>query len=98
MADAGNDAASPEFSEDAIALHFAGEHAADLRYVAAWSKWMIWDGNRWSDDQTLAGFDEIRTACRAAAAAYVFETRSTSGPKAMAGARTAKNVDTLARP
>jgi hypothetical protein len=29
---------APAFSEESIALHFAGERAGDARYVAAWSR------------------------------------------------------------
>jgi hypothetical protein len=31
----------PEFSDEALALRFADRHAGDLRFVAAWSKWLI---------------------------------------------------------
>ncbi len=37
---------APAFSEDALALRFSKRHADDLRYVAAWSKWLQWDGTR----------------------------------------------------
>ena len=32
----------PATSDDALALRYAGDHADDLRYVATWSRWMIW--------------------------------------------------------
>ena len=41
------DSRPPIFSDEALALHFAEMHADDLRYVAAWNKWLSWDGTRW---------------------------------------------------
>ena len=31
---------SPPFNDEAVALHFARRRENDLRYVAAWSKWV----------------------------------------------------------
>jgi P4 family phage/plasmid primase-like protien len=28
------------------------DHGADLRWVGAWSRWLVWDGRRWEIDQT----------------------------------------------
>jgi putative DNA primase/helicase len=58
----------PEFSDDALALRFAEKHKNGLRYIAKWSRWMMWDGTRWKDDDTLLGFDFARRVCREAAA------------------------------
>jgi len=62
------DARPPEFSDEALALHFAGEHVDDLRYVAAWGKWFVWTGTYWRRDDTLLAFDLVRAVCRAASA------------------------------
>ena len=43
---------APAFSEEALALRFAQRHAAELRYVAAWNKWLRFDGKRWVFDET----------------------------------------------
>ena len=43
----------PAFTDEALALCFAEQHVHDLRYVAAWSKWLVWDGKRWGFDETL---------------------------------------------
>jgi putative DNA primase/helicase len=59
---------APPFSDESLALRFAELHAADLRYVAAWNKWLIWDGARWQLDDTMASFSLVRKVCRAAAA------------------------------
>lgn len=50
-----------------MALRFADLHASDLRYVAAWGKWLIWDGARWKFDDTLAAYSLVRKVCRIAA-------------------------------
>jgi putative DNA primase/helicase len=57
----------PEFTDDALALRFTGQHGADLRYTAAWGRWNTWDGTRWKRDETLSVFDYARAVCRAAA-------------------------------
>jgi len=28
------------------------DHGADIRWVAAWKRWIVWDGRRWSVDET----------------------------------------------
>ena len=64
-----DDSRPPAFSDEAIALVFAERHAADLRYVAAWSRWLRWDDTRWQFDDTLHAFDLARRVCRETAAA-----------------------------
>jgi hypothetical protein len=34
---------APRISEEDLALQFAETHAARMRYVAPWNKWLIWD-------------------------------------------------------
>ena len=58
----------PAFTDEALALRFAERHAGELRYVAAWAKWLIWDGKQWRTDETLKAFDLARRICREAAA------------------------------
>jgi len=50
--------------EDAMALVFAEQHAGQLRFVAAWSRWFAYDGVCWSHDDTLHVFDRARVICR----------------------------------
>ena len=38
---------APLFSEDAIALKFSAIYGDDLRYVAPWGRWLIWNGKPW---------------------------------------------------
>lgn len=56
-----------ELSDDALARRFTELHGNNLRYVAAWGKWLLWDGNFWKPDDTLHVFDLAREVCREAA-------------------------------
>jgi putative DNA primase/helicase len=85
-----DDARPPTFTDEALALRFAELHARDLRYVAAWSKWLAWNGRRWQFDDTLRAFDLARKVCREAAA------RCTK-PKVAACLASAKTVAAVER-
>ncbi|MBI1209284.1 MAG: hypothetical protein GC191_18605 [Azospirillum sp.] len=78
-----------EGSEDELACRFTAKHRNDLRYVAAWGKWLEWDGCRWKFDSTLRVFDLARLVCRAAAAE--------SDDEDLASARTVAAVEKLAK-
>ncbi len=54
-------------TEDALALAFTRRYHRDWRYVAGWGRWLVWDGNRWRTEDTLAATDLIRSVCRHAA-------------------------------
>jgi putative DNA primase/helicase len=87
------DTRAPPFSDEALALRFAERHECDLRYVAAWTKWLRWDGARWRFDDTLHAFDLVRQICREAAA-------QCNNPKicaALASAKTVSAVERLAK-
>ncbi len=84
---------APAFSDEDLALRFAANHADDLRYVAAWGKWLSWTGKHWRFDDTLAAFDKVRATCREAAAAC-------NKPKIagiLASAKTVAAVERLAK-
>ena len=83
----------PSFSDDALALRFADRHANELRYVAAWGRWLRWDGTRWSFDETLTAFDLARTICREAAA----ECNKPKIAGLIASAKTVAAVERLAK-
>lgn len=36
------------------AEHLVERHGSELRYVHVWSKWLVWDGKRWREDDTGA--------------------------------------------
>ncbi len=84
---------APAFSEDAIALKFTERYGDDLRYVALWGKWLIWDGARWAFDSTVAVFDLARAVCREEAARY---KKKTDGQK-IASAKTRAAIESLVR-
>jgi putative DNA primase/helicase len=80
-------------SEDALALRFAERHGSTLRYVAAWGRWLAWDGRRWCFDSTLDVFDRVRRICREAAS----EANEPRVQTALASAKTVAAVERLAR-
>jgi putative DNA primase/helicase len=57
----------PATAEDSLALQFAETYADELRYVALWSRWMVWDGTTWKADETRLAFSKAREICREAA-------------------------------
>jgi putative DNA primase/helicase len=59
---------APLNSEEAFALEFAARHAHELRYVAKWGQWLIWDGSCWHADETRKVFSLARALCRESAA------------------------------
>ena len=61
---------APLFSEEAIALEFATWHSHLSRYVAAWGKWLRYDGKRWNFDQTRETFSLARNLCREISAEF----------------------------
>lgn len=58
----------PAFTDDAIGLRFSGTFHPSLRHVAAWNRWMLWDGRVWRRDSTLRVYDLVRRVCRAMSA------------------------------
>ena len=81
------------FSDDALALHFAAENKDRLRYVAAWGRWLRWDGTRWRFDDTLVAIDLARRVCRDEAA----KCNNSKVAKAVASGATVAAVERLAR-
>ncbi len=80
-------------TEDALALAFTRRYHRDWRYVAAWGKWLVWDGQRWRTEDTLAATDLIRSVCRQTAV-------RADNPKVaakLASASTVGGVERLAR-
>ena len=80
-------------SEDALALAFTRRYYRDWRYVAGWGRWLVWDGQRWRNEDTLAATDLIRSVCRQTAV-------RANNPKIaakLANASTVGGVERLAR-
>jgi putative DNA primase/helicase len=86
-----DDIRPPDYSDDALALRFTERYEDDLRFVAAWKRWMRWDGQRWRHDNTLRVFDLARAVCREAS------TEVNKGAKGIASAKTVAAVEYLAR-
>jgi putative DNA primase/helicase len=82
-----------QFSDDALALQFTDRLGNGARYVAAWSRWLFFDGVRWREDATLRAFSEARTICREAASG----SRSTKVAAKVKSAVTVAAVERLAR-
>jgi putative DNA primase/helicase len=85
-------AAGGSLSEDALARRFAAAHAADMRYVALWGKWLIFDGKVWKHDDTMRAFTRARAICRDAATGAVGREK-----KDLLKAATVAAVERLAR-
>src|SRR4051794_25498 len=84
---------APQFSDEALALRFADQHADDLRYVAAWGRWLRYDGSRWAFEDTLAAFDFARKICREAAV----ESNKVKTATGLASGKTVAAVVSLTR-
>jgi hypothetical protein len=84
---------APEYSDEALALCFAEQHQAQLRYVAFWSKWLIWRACRWIDDSTLHAFSLARKIARTQATACDFPRQAA----AIASAKTVAAIERLAK-
>lgn len=80
-------------TEDALALAFTRRYHRDWRYVAAWGRWLVWDGQRWRNEDTLAATDLIRSVCRQTAVRA--EDRKVAAKLASSG--TVGGVERLAR-
>ena len=80
-------------TEDALALTFTRRYQHDWRYVAAWGKWLMWDGQRWRSEDTLAASDLVRHVCRHAS----LKASNIKTAAKLAGASTIGGVERLAR-
>src|SRR5262249_18552846 len=78
-------------AEESLALAYADRHAHELRYVAAWGRWMRYDGTRWDFDDTLHAFDRARAICREVA----LDCDKTKDGTAIASAKTVAAVERL---
>jgi putative DNA primase/helicase len=88
-----DEARPPAFTDEALALSFAEQHAGRLRFVDPWGRWLTWNGTRWEFDETLAAYDMVRAICRAASA----ECNRENVAAALASAKTVAAVERLAR-
>jgi putative DNA primase/helicase len=89
------DARPPEFSDEALALRFAANHAGSARFVAQWGRWLLWTGSYWAFDETMQAFNMARAICRVASAEV--PTKSKRLAAAIASAKTVAAIISLAR-
>ena len=89
----GDDPRPPAFSDDALALRFANQHADDLRFVAKWGQWFSWTLAHWRADDTLDAYDKVRATCREVALGCNKGRIAT----AIASAKTVASVERLAK-
>jgi len=80
-------------AEESLALAYAKRHAHELRYVAAFGRWMRYDGTRWDFDNTLHAFDRARAICREVA----LDCEKAKVATAIASAKTVAAVERLAK-
>jgi putative DNA primase/helicase len=84
-------------AEASLASVYAERHAHEARYVAAWGRWMHYDGLRWDVDDTLHAFDRARAICREVAMEWSNTKRGAKIAIALASARTVAAVERLAK-
>ena len=85
----------PAYSDEALALRFTARHGDDLRFVAHWGAWMVWDGQRWRRDETQTVLSLARAIAREASAEVA---RDGTGRGRLAGAvASAKTVGAIER-
>lgn len=79
-------------ADDDLAVQFVGANS-DIRYVAAWGKWLEWDGSVWTEDRTMGVFTRVRSMLRRIA--------PPPGPKSfrksLLAAKTVSAIECLAR-
>ena len=95
MAASGGGGVLPTFSDEALARRMAERHATGrtaMRHVAAWGRWMTWDGSRWREDDVMGGLAAARAICSEAAV-----EAPGKDAKSIASARAAYAVEGLAR-
>ncbi len=83
---------APPFSEQALAIAFAETLMERVRYVAAWNKWLLYDGCRWAFDEKRRVFSFAQQVCRQVAE----QINKPNQQKALTSAKTRAAVISLA--
>ena len=63
----GKEAVIAPYSDDALATQFSVEQEEQLRYVNAWRQWLVWDEQRWKEDDKQEVGRRTQDFCHAAA-------------------------------
>jgi putative DNA primase/helicase len=83
------EAGARDFTHDGLALDLGDRWKDDARHVAAWGRWMFWNGTVWRDDDRLEHMTRTRAFLRELAAGL---------PQTMdATARKLRRADTVAK-
>lgn len=85
-----------EFSEDDLALRFAGRHVDKFRYVPKWNRWMFWDEKRWSEDERMRAFSLAREVGREASLQKQAASKNKQSAKNLASAMNLASAKTRA--
>lgn len=85
------------YSDDTLALGFTERHGSDLRYVAVWGRWLIWNGRRWASDETQRAVELAREVGREASIEVLAGKGSMRLAASVASAKTIGAIERLAR-
>lgn len=85
------------YSDDTLALRFTDRHGGDLRYVAVWGRWLIWNGRRWASDETQRAVELAREVGREASIEVLAGKGSMRLAASVASAKTIGAIERLAR-
>lgn len=89
-------------SEDSLAQRMAEKHAHELRYVATWGQWFLWNGRYWERDGTLKHVHLAREICHnvaveLSAAGELDDKKLPAVVRALKSAKTIHSTANLAR-
>jgi putative DNA primase/helicase len=92
----------PEYSDDSLAREFTRQYHGSFLYVAAWGRWLHWDGARWAYDVTLRAQHAARMVLREQANDILsrqaeFGSKARNMATAVSSGRMVGNVERLAR-
>ena len=85
------------YADDTLALGFTERHGSDLRYVAVWGRWLIWNGRRWASDETQRAVELAREVGRDASVEVLAGKGSMRLAASVASAKTIGAIERLAR-
>jgi putative DNA primase/helicase len=84
-----------DLSHDGLALTLGDEWKDQARHVAAWGRWLFWDGELWKDDKRLEHMTRTRAFLRELAAQLPEKMKDAA--KKLRNAETVAKVVSLAR-
>ncbi len=93
-----------KYTELALAQSLTEQFSENLRYVANWGRWLIWDRQRWQQDEKMRVFELAKRVCQSAAR-YLLEdpeldltpARRKTAASILSTSRTVAAVEKLSR-